>query len=213
MLTALGYAKGWREQHCVEDNVGCFQYLFDNDYSKVIGNPWCAFFSTRVVNDAADRVGVNCPLPFQGSSRAIVDKARKVGIRVDRTPAIGSIFWYPTSTGGHAGITIWMDNKGLYTVEGNSGDSLRCLGCPQNAIAVINSNSSRTYQAMANKGAWFVHIEEYGNTSAVNVDNIFSMPVSSGGQKERILNAGMSTGQMLLMLSLIGGGIYAYSKS
>jgi hypothetical protein len=213
ILTALGYAKGWREQHCVEDNTSCFQYLFDNDYSKVIGNPWCAFFGTRTINDAADRLGLQCPLPFQGSSKAVVDKAKQVGIRVDRKPSIGSLFWYPTDTGGHLGVIVWMDSSGLFTVEGNTGDNLKCLGCPKNAVAILGSNSSRTYQAMISKNAVFVHIEELGNTPQILINDIFTMPVSSGQQKERVLNAGMSAGQILIMLSLLGGGIYAASQS
>lgn len=213
ILRALGYAKGWREQNCKENDRDCFQYLFDNDYSKVIGNPWCAFFATRVINDAADVLGLRCPIPFQGSSRAIVDYAKKAGIRVDRTPKVGCLFWYKTDTGGHTGIVAWGDNKGLYTVEGNSGDQLRCLGCPQYAVAVLGSNSTRSYDEMIKKGAVFIHIEELGNTPSVVVDDIFAMPVSSGGGRDnRTLNAGMSGAQMLLFLGLVGGGIYMYYK-
>lgn len=212
ILRALGYAKGWREQNCIENDKDCFQYLFDNDYSKVIGKPWCAFFATRVINDAADVLGLDCPIPFQGSSRAIVDYAKRAKIRVDRTPSVGCLFWYATDTGGHTGIVAWGDNKGLYTVEGNSGDQLRCLGCPQNAVAVLGSNTSRSYDAMIKRDALFVHIEELGNTPKVIIDDFFTMPVSSGAQKERTLNAGMSGAQMLLLAGLIGGGIYTYYK-
>lgn len=214
LLTALGYAKGWREQKCIEDDVQCFKYLFQNSYSKVIGNPWCAYFATKVINQAADRLGLDCPLPFQGSSKAIVDRARQVGIRVDKTPAIGSLFWYPTDNAGHGhtGIIVWGDAKGMFTVEGNTGDKLRCLGCPDYAVAVIGSNTARTYAAMAAKNAVYVHIEELGNTSAVKIDDIFTMPVSSGQQPERTLNAGMSIGQMILIGSLLAGGIYTYHK-
>lgn len=214
ILTALGYAKGWQQQSCVEDNASCYKYLFENDYSKVIGNPWCAFFGTKVVNQAAENFGIRCPISFQGSSKAVVEQARRVGIRVDRTPAIGSFFWYPTGTStGHLGIIVWGDNRGVFTVEGNTQNDLKCLGCPKNAVAVLGSNSNRTYDKLEDLNAVFVHIEEIGNTEEVEINNVFSMPVSTGQQKERVLNAGLSPVGTLLMLSLIGGGIYAAVKS
>lgn len=213
ILRALGYALGWRNQNCVEDNVSCYKYLFENNYNSVIGNPWCAFLATKVVNDAADEIGIYCPLPFQGSSAAIVTRAKKLGIRVDKTPAIGSIFYYTREGGGHVGIVVWMNNVGMFTVEGNSDDKLKCIGCPVNAVIPIGSNSTRTYKAMENKGAVYVHIEEVGDTDKVVIENAFNMPVSPGQQRERTLNAGMSGAQLLLMLSLLGGGIYAATKS
>lgn len=215
ILTALGYAKGWREQNCVEDDVSCYQYLFENDYNRVIGNPWCAFFATKVINDAADRLGLDCPLPFQGSSKAIVDRAKAVGIRVDRTPSIGSLFWYKTDTGGHTGVVVWGDEKGIMTVEGNTKDSLKCHRCPTNAVALIGSSSNRTYDYMSKvRNAVYVHIEELGNTPKVAINNVFTMPVSSGQGRERTLNAGVSDFGKLILLSAVAGGIYyAVKKS
>lgn len=212
ILTALGYAKGWRERNCVEDDASCFRYLFENDYNKVIGNAWCAFFATKVINQAADRLGLDCPLPFQGSSKAIVDRAKQVGIRVDRTPKVGSLFWYKTDTGGHTGVIVWGDDKGLFTVEGNTKDNLKCLGCPDYAVAFIGSNTARSYKSMEEKNAVFVHIEELGNTAPVTINDVFTMPVSTGQQKERSVMAGMSPLSMLLIAGLIGGGIYTYYK-
>ncbi len=213
ITVALGYAKGWREQNCKENNVDCYKYLFDNDYNKVIGNPWCAFFSTAVVNRAGDNIGLKCPIAFQGSSKAVVAFARKYGLRVDRTPAIGCLFWYPTGDAtGHMGIPIWMNENGLYTVEGNSSDALMCNGCPKNAVAVLGSNTVRSYKSLQNKDTVYVHIEEFGNTPYVDVDNIFGKGVSTGQQAEQVLNAGITPfGALLLTSAVIGGIVYATS--
>lgn len=209
---ALGYAKGWREANCKEDDVSCYKYLFENDYNKVIGNAWCTFFGTKVINQAGDNVGVNCPIAFQGSSTAVRDKAKALGIRVDRTPTIGSMFYYPRTGGGHLGVVVWMNEVGIFTVEGNTSDQLQCVGCPKNSVVPVGSNSNRTYAAMKAKNTEFIHIEEYGNTSRVWVDNSFKMPVSSGQQKEGTLNAGMSTLESILLLASIGGVIYNVAK-
>ncbi len=214
ILIALGYAKGWREQHCVEDDEDCFKYLFANDYSQVIGQPWCAFFATMVINQAANMLGLDCPIPFGGYSHNVVVYAQKNGIRVDNTPSIGSLFWYATDTGGHTGVIAWMDDKGIITVEGNAGNNLTCVECPKDlkSVVVLGNNSNRSYKALANKGVVFIHIEELGNTASVNIDDIFKMPISSGQQKEQELNAGMNPFGILLLLSALAGGVYYANK-
>ena len=90
-------------------------------------------------------------------------------MRVDATPAVGSVFCYPArgSTSAHTGIVIGVTNTGIYTVEGNSGDALKCYGCPDNGIVTLGNTALRTHRQMQLRETVYIHTEERGNTGSV----------------------------------------------
>lgn len=202
---ALSYAVGWARENCSEKNnvpnkKSCFQYLFDNRYENVIGKAWCAAFLFMVIIRACNEFGIKCPFYFSLSSYSIVEQAKKLGIRVDGTPTPGCAFWYKTSTGGHTGLVYDLAIGGKVTIEGNSGDTLRCRGCPQNGV-IVHGTNSKPRTDMEKLGAIYIHIEEIAGNAQVAANSGTPILASTGGN---LL-------PMLLFGSLVGGLIYAKS--
>ena len=203
---ALGYAAGWAAQNCSEKNnvpnrTSCFQYLFDNDYKKVIGNPWCAALLHGTIRKACERYGIRNPYTWSLASRSIVDQSKKIGVRIDNNPVPGCAFWYDS----HTGFVYDRVPGGLITVEGNSSDNLLCRGCPKNGVVVVGNNSKpRSLESMKEKGTVYIHIEELAGTDYVSESNAPLIAGNGGSGGNIILPA-------LLFSAAIGGIIYANS--
>ncbi len=169
---ALEYAKLWRAHNCTEQNnqSSCFRYLFDNNYDKVAGNPWCAATVSAILADAYARRGITNPFHWTLSAWNLYEQASEMkNMRVDTNPAPGSVFTYPAhgDMSAHAGIVVGVTGSGIYTVEGNSGDALKCYGCPDNGIVVVGNTALRTHRQMQLRGTVYIHTEELSSGSSL----------------------------------------------
>ena len=88
-------------------------------------------------------------------------------MRIDDAPAPGSVFVYPASgsESAHTGIVVGVTASGLYTVEGNSGDALKCYGCPDNGIVVVGNSALRSLRQMQLRSTVYLHTEEIAGSS------------------------------------------------
>ncbi|MBL7997024.1 MAG: CHAP domain-containing protein [Candidatus Kapabacteria bacterium] len=159
---ALEYAREWRKRNCTENNTACYQYLFDEDYTNVTGKPWCVGLVSAVLRHASRLANVSVPLPFTLSTVGILDEAKRRGIRVDSTPAVGSIFVYVNNpqVPNHAGIVIGGDTTGIYTVEGNVSDHIKCYGCSNESVVLLGTKTNRSYARMRQLNTQYIHVED-----------------------------------------------------
>ncbi len=162
---ALDYAKLWRAHNCTEQNnqSACFRYLFENNYDKVTGNPWCAATVSAILAESYSELGISNPFRWTLSAWNLYEQAAKMkNMRVDSNPAPGSVFTYPRrgDNSAHTGIVVGVTSTGIYTVEGNSGNALKCYGCPDNAVVVVGNTALRTHRQMQLRGTVYIHTEE-----------------------------------------------------
>jgi CHAP domain len=76
------------------------------------GEPWCAAFASRCLGfvriPSAQRLGKAFPAV--------------------KAPSAGDVMWYPTTGDkGHCGIVIGVSEAEVMTIEGNSGNAVRCV--------------------------------------------------------------------------------------
>lgn len=90
--------------------------------------PWCAAFVYAIVEKSCNILGVTNKLPRTKSTRSMLNNAPGKGLKVDKNPAVGSVFFIPrgdNGTQGHVGIVIDVKGDQIFTVEGNLSDSVR----------------------------------------------------------------------------------------
>lgn len=151
---AAYWQEKWQDGECksVKNNRGnCIDAIKKQFGKEILNTPWCAEFVSVVVKTACEKLGVQNLLPYTRSTAAMIDGAIKNGLRVDSTPAVGSIFYRKRDGGGHVGIVVKITSAGIVTIEGNSND------------AVLGRSYSYTEIA-----SWkFIHIEELGGAGLV----------------------------------------------
>ena len=135
--------------------------------------PWCTTFAWFVIDRVVKRLGGQNRMPgaasriggdvVWGNSRRTLDASRSAGLRVDRIPAVGSVFFRTSSTpgdgsSGHMGIVISVQSSSFATVEGNQGTTHRV--------------GQYTYPKtdIAEYGFQFIHVEETPITATKNTD-------------------------------------------
>jgi hypothetical protein len=104
---------------------------------------------------------------------------RTEGLRVDRTPAVGAVFYrYSTAPGatGHVGIVKGYDERYLYTIEGNVG--------PEAGGGVWWAYYDR--DDLGRQGFEFIHVErqfgdEAGGMLAAGADTLGMLLLLSAG--------------------------------
>lgn len=93
---------------------------------RVTDEDWCALFVWRCIEDAARKSGAKNLLKNTPSTRTMLAAARQSGIRVDSSPALGSVFFRTrgeeNSGKGHVGIVCGLNSRDLITIEGNTSD-------------------------------------------------------------------------------------------
>lgn len=167
----LNEAKKWTD--CKEDpsrpnRSVCVDKIHVYTASAVNNDPWCAQFAWMITDTVARKAGITNKLPKTSGTHYMVNNAPKNGLRVDRTPAVGAIFFYPTgSASGHVGFVAQIkDSKTVATIEGNSGDRVGFR------TKTIGSD-------------WkFIHIEEMAGDIA--------LPLAIGGSGALILAAAVA---------------------
>lgn len=212
--TAVNYAKYWQKNHCIENDKSCYQYLYENNYDTVIGKDWCQATTSAIIAKSCEVAGIRNPLKWTLSTVAFFNQAKALGI-VDSTPVVGSTFFYyrnDAKTQGHSGTIVGVTNNGLYTVEGNSSNALKCFGCEafgmNSSIVIIGNKDARSWDAMKAKKAVYIHTERIPQLVGVRDDDIDEGGPQTGGPVE----AGFSVLPALLLVSAAIGTYFFMKK-
>jgi hypothetical protein len=113
----------WMRRDCKEHSATPNQSVCVNELKGGVTNEdWCALFVWRCVEDAAKKSGAKNPLQRTPSTIAMLNAARKSGLRISTTPELGSIFWRPRTGGGHVGIVSGMNSQHIFCIEGNTSN-------------------------------------------------------------------------------------------
>lgn len=124
--------------HCVDKIVKMGGWTPTNE-------PWCAMYAYAVTDRTCKLFKVENKLPRTKSTRTMLNNASKNGIRVDRKPSKGCIFFIPRGNSGiygHVGFVHYYSGNKIYTVEGNLSDQVK------SGVRTINDDMR------------FIHIEE-----------------------------------------------------
>ena len=133
------------------------------DSSKIGNEAYCAQFVFVVLYRAFEEGGYNPAILNKiktAGAKLTMTNSEKNGIKVNKTPAPGSIFYkLPTTSGttGHVGIVIGVFNDRIHTIEGNTsftfnGKTFEGIWGKSYAITDIDK-----------LGLKFIHIEEFFN--------------------------------------------------
>ena len=95
-------------------------------YGGGAGVPWCAAFVSWLYGKGQD--GTASPLNFDASVSGLRAQAKEAGYYSEvgtYTPVPGDIMIQKSNGASHTGIVVGVDDKYIYTIEGNSGDAVR----------------------------------------------------------------------------------------
>lgn len=116
---------GCKEDKGTPNRSMCLTDLWKLYGSEPTDEPWCAVFVWSMVNDACKVFGIENKLPKTKSTSIMKSRATNAGLKVDKTPAVGSIFYFSRTGGGHVGIVTNIEGKTITTIEGNVSDEVR----------------------------------------------------------------------------------------
>lgn len=103
------------------DNKGTME-----KYGGGAGVPWCAAFVSWLYGKGQE--GIESPLDFNASVSGLRSQAQEAGYYSEvgtYTPVPGDIMIQKSNGASHTGIVVGVDDKYIYTIEGNSGDAVR----------------------------------------------------------------------------------------
>jgi len=95
-------------------------------YGGRAGDPWCASFVSWLYGKGQE--GSDSPITYTAAVSGLRDQAQKAGYysKVGTyTPVPGDIMIQKSNGASHTGIVVGVDDKYIYTIEGNSGDAVR----------------------------------------------------------------------------------------
>jgi hypothetical protein len=132
---------------CKENPPGSNRSVCVDTIHEQFGNmdadPWCAEFVWVVTDITANQFGVSNKLPHTAGAKTLLTLSRLQLFRVDKTPAVGCIFYMPSSEGtGHVGFVIEHVGNYINTVEGNT------------------SNQVGLRQRIITNSFYFIHVED-----------------------------------------------------
>lgn len=183
------------------------------DSSKIGTEAYCAQFVFVVLYRAFNQA--NYPTTIldkikTAGAKLTLTNSEKNGIKVDKTPTPGSVFYkLPTVSGstGHVGIVIGVFDNRIHTIEGNStfvfnGKTFEGIWGKSYAITDIDR-----------LGLKFIHIEDYFGESKNKKLNFFlpeniSSVVIAKGQVPGGVNLASTSNILSLSLLSIGLGYY-----
>ncbi|HVZ39948.1 MAG TPA: CHAP domain-containing protein [Candidatus Kapabacteria bacterium] len=152
-----------------------------DEVHRLFGNParesYCAQFVWVVTEQAAQAAGIPNPLPKTAGACDLLTRSLKAGLRVDKTPGIGAVFYHgadPRYSTGHVGVVIDVTSTAIRTVEGNSGDRIDDWTY---ALAKVLTRK-QTQACQRGTGFDFIHIEDAGGVPDLVYDGINGMSPS-----------------------------------
>ena len=188
----VGVAEEYALRGCREtsQNRGpCVDEISKKYSGKAVNEPWCAKFAYVVAQAAAYNVArTSTKLPKTAGARDMLERSRKAGIRVDTTPAVGSVFYRPSTAPGatgHVGIVKGYDEDYLYTIEGNTGPTDKSQGVWWAFYPVRDLQNFR-----------FIHVEDQFGTETT--------PYGKAGEA--------SFSSSAVILALVGLGTFLWSR-
>lgn len=125
-----------------ENRSVCVDKIHEYYNGKVVAEAWCAKFVFMITDLVCKDFGFKNFLPRTASTITMVNNAPKKGLRVDKIPAPGSVFFKTREGGGHVGFVIEVDGTIIKTIEGNHNDK----------VAYVKRTDYSTYK--------FIHTEE-----------------------------------------------------
>lgn len=114
----------WLMRDCKENpSTPNRSYCVNEIKGGVTDEDWCALFVYRCVSDAAQKSGARNPLMRTPSTPAMLQAAQQQGVRISRTPELGSIFFRERGAGkGHVGIVVGLNSRLMFCIEGNTSN-------------------------------------------------------------------------------------------
>lgn len=203
----------WAARHCretVRNGGSCI-----DEIHRAFGRPkreaYCAKFVWVAVEQASQAAGIHNPIPKSAGACDMLTQSIKRGLRVDKTPGIGSIFYRSskiTNSSGHVGIVIDVTATTVRTVEGNNDDRLDDWSYKLETVL----SYPRHKQCQRGLGWDFIHIEDAGGAPTPAVVTPASpsgaSPSPSRIAETRLVTAGPSLGSILLALGALAGGYF-----
>lgn len=109
-----------------ENNAGRHVTRYRTDRQGRIGplGAWCAALDSWLLEEAAENLGVPCPVKRSHSAKTLFLNACKVGTRVDRPSRGCLVLWHRGIEGartGHIGVCVQTTLPKFRCVEGNRG--------------------------------------------------------------------------------------------
>lgn len=165
-------AVAWYQRDCRETTANrgpCVDEIHERFDPNWIRNKrseaWCAKFCYVVVDEAARMDGIKNPLPRTAGARDLLERSIKAGLRVDRQPARGSIFYRrsgaPNAT-GHNGIVVGgrANGGGITTIEGNLNNRVSLYGYTNGQIEDLDFR--------------FIHVEDAAGAPLLAGSNVIT---------------------------------------
>lgn len=161
--------------NCIDELKCIYKGILDNcNSSKIQDEAYCAITVWVFNLLAQEKMGLDSTFwktkMKTAGAKDMLNKAKANGIKVDKNPTPGSIFYRKPGIGstasGHNGLVVWKDDKYFYTIEGNNtfnynGKKYEGVWGWSYPLSVINGE--RDYQ--------FMHTEAmYGNNYDVEID-------------------------------------------
>ena len=138
------------------------------------GDPWCASFVSWLYG--AGQPDSSSPITYTASVSGLRDQAKEAGYYSEvgtYTPVPGDIMIQKSNGASHTGIVVGVDDKYIYTIEGNSGDAVR------ERKYEIGSSS---YQSIS---GWVRMNEWTGGSSDIATDTYLANNNSEDADKEK----------------------------
>ncbi|MEP7218921.1 MAG: CHAP domain-containing protein [Bacteroidota bacterium] len=188
-------ALAWAARHCREtvSNGGSCIDEVHRQFGRPAREAYCAKLVWVIAEEAARAAGIRNPVPKTPGACDMLQQAIKIGLRVDKTPGVGAIFYRSsklTNSSGHVGLTIDMNDSTIRTVEGNNDDRIDDWSYPMSTV--LHFPRHKTCQR--GEGWDFIHIEDAGGAASV---------VSAG-----VSTAGPSFGSIALTIGALAGAYF-----
>jgi hypothetical protein len=134
---------------------------------------YCAITSSIILDKAFRSFDGSVNAIRSASANTLGSLARSTGVRVDRSPSVGSLFIYERNAKGqgHIGF-VWKVKAGhIDTIEGNTESCSSYIikeGCPVRLncgeYGILTRQRRSPYRTSAGKNFSFIHIEEMFGT-------------------------------------------------
>jgi hypothetical protein len=207
---SICYETSKNRGECIDE---IYNYFHETDEAK--SEPYCASFTSVVVDKACKNLGIENIYPHTPSAGSIAKLATYAGLMVDKIPAPGCVFTTYSAqadSGRHAGIVVKVEYDRIYTIEGNS--TFQIGGKTYDGVwshyypptgTVLNE------KYLVNNKFDFIHTEMMGGDNFVDVN--YDYDISKPFTQSAISKAGLSgpLGKFLI-IGLIGTAGYLYFK-
>ncbi len=192
-------ALAWAARGCVETvtNGGSCIDEVHRAFGTQKREPYCTMLVWVVVEQAARAAGIKNPLPKTALSCDLLQRSIAAGLRVDKTPGIGSIAYRSTriaNSSGHTLVVVDVNDREVRTVEGNNANRIDDWLYPIDKV-----RSHPRYKNCQRGPGWdFIHIEDAGGSPTIALDHT-----------SELVSAGPSVGAIALILGTMAGAYVA----